>query len=130
MLTRVQQDFGSLNCTPSPPGTVLEQPAVVDRVITTVCEHLGKPAHSAPSNEPMHTTGVEELVVGGSGGGSGGGGARAFLAPLKLEKYAAAFDAEGAVSLGLLEGITVQEFMNDFGMTRCVQGSDGTTTHL
>ena len=78
----------------------------------------------------MHTTGVEELVVGGGDGGSGGSGARAFLAPLKLEKYAAAFDAEGAVSIGLLEGMTAQDFMNDFGMTRCVQGSDGTTTQL
>ena len=133
MLTRVQKRFGSLNCIPSPPGTVLEQPAVVGRVIAMVCEHLGKPAPSAPSSEPTHTTGVEELEVGGAsvgGGGDGGGGARAFLAPLKLEKYAAAFDAEGAVDLGSLEGMTAQEFMNDFGMTRCVQGSDGTTTHL
>eukprot|EP00618_Florenciella_parvula_P018932 CAMPEP_0119475376 /NCGR_PEP_ID=MMETSP1344-20130328/6287_1 /TAXON_ID=236787 /ORGANISM="Florenciella parvula, Strain CCMP2471" /LENGTH=223 /DNA_ID=CAMNT_0007508883 /DNA_START=196 /DNA_END=863 /DNA_ORIENTATION=+ len=63
MLTRVQKDFGSLNCIPSPPGTVLEQPAVVDRVITMVREHLGKPAPSALSSEPIHTAGVEELVV-------------------------------------------------------------------
>ena len=131
MLTRVQQDFGSLNCIPSPPGTVLEQPAVVDRVIATVCEHLGKPAHSAPSSEPMHTTGVEELEVGGaSGGGGGGGGAGAFLAPLELDKYAAAFDAEGAGSLADLAGYTVDGLMSDFGMKRCVQRSDGTTTHL
>ena len=59
-----------------------------------------------------------------------GGGARAFLAPLKLGEYAAAFDAGGAVDLRSLEGMTAQEFMNDFGMTRCVQGSDGTTTLL
>ena len=76
--------------------------------------------------KPSHPS----VIVDGSGGGGDGSVAMAFLAPLNLEKYAAAFDDEGAGSLTDLAGYTVDGLMSDFGMKRCVQRSDGTTTHL
>ena len=84
----------------------------------------GEPAASEARNAP---------TGGGGGGGSGGGGgdgggesATSFLSPLgpKFEKYAAAFDEAGAESLENLADMTVQEFVDDFGMTKCVQGGD------
>jgi len=82
---------------------------------------------STTPTTPHHTY-IQEPLRPRLVAGGGGGGARAFLTPLNLEKYAAAFDVEGADSLGSLEGMTAQEFMNDFGMTKCVQGSDDTIT--
>ena len=61
---------------------------------------------------------VRKAAAAAAPAADGGTGAIAFLEPLNLSKYAAVFDEAGANSLDSLEGMTVEEFMNDLGMIR------------
>ena len=58
-----------------------------------------------------------QIIGGGSGdAGTEGDGAASFLAPLKLEKYAAAFDDDGYEDPDSLMTMSVDELVEDLGM--------------
>eukprot|EP00620_Florenciella_sp_RCC1587_P019501 CAMPEP_0182563338 /NCGR_PEP_ID=MMETSP1324-20130603/5506_1 /TAXON_ID=236786 /ORGANISM="Florenciella sp., Strain RCC1587" /LENGTH=265 /DNA_ID=CAMNT_0024776513 /DNA_START=8 /DNA_END=802 /DNA_ORIENTATION=+ len=68
----------------------------------------------------MQDRGVTPKNATASTPGDGGGGsvAMAFLEPLNLSTYAPAFDKQGVDSLDMLEGMSIDEYMTHFEMTR------------
>mmetsp|Transcript_75469 Transcript_75469/g.214638 ORF Transcript_75469/g.214638 Transcript_75469/m.214638 type:complete len:295 (-) Transcript_75469:31-915(-) len=68
----------------------------------------------------MQNRGITPKNATASTPGDGGGGsvAMAFLEPLNLSTYAPAFDEQGVDSLDMLEGMSIDEYMTHFEMTR------------
>lgn len=59
MLTKVQQNFGALNCIPSPPGSILDQPSIIDRVLEDTAKAIGMD-HLPPVVPVAHGKGHDE----------------------------------------------------------------------